>query len=299
MTALTRCCCPGAIARGMRCYIDSATLQRLVVDAFARGLIVAAICRGVLLAARSVDPTTGHSVLYGRRTTALTWALERTAWRLTRLTRFWDSDYYRTYTEESGQPAGYMSVQSEVTRALKSPADFVMSNGGRRIGGSRPPGSRETPRPTRGRHSSSTTAVTYRRAGRAIPTRSQKSCRRSCDVRAHRTGWIGLDLAVFRFDQPRKLLQPVDLIMQDVGCAGVFGVNRVMHRAKRRDGRIDAGRNPVYDLRSVVLVSRESGQAGSGNHCVRPAVRHQVKCAHALGDDVAARAGEVDELVEL
>jgi putative intracellular protease/amidase len=114
----------GHRARGMRSYIDSDTLQRLVVDAFSRGLKVAAICHGVLLAARSVDPTTGHSVLYGRRTTALTWALERTAWRLTRITRFWDRNYYRTYSEESGQPSGYMSVQSEVTRALKNPADF-------------------------------------------------------------------------------------------------------------------------------------------------------------------------------
>ena len=114
----------GHRARGMRSYIDSEALHRLVVDAFARGLKVAAICHGVLLAARSVDPTTGHSVLYGRRTTALTWALERTAWRLTRITRFWNADYYRTYTEEPGQPAGYMSVQSEVTRALKNPADF-------------------------------------------------------------------------------------------------------------------------------------------------------------------------------
>jgi putative intracellular protease/amidase len=114
----------GHRARGMRSYIDSETLHRLVVDAFARGLKVAAICHGVLLAARSVDPTTGHSVLYGHRTTALTWALERTAWRLTRITRFWNADYYRTYTEEPGQPAGYMSVQSEVTRALKNPADF-------------------------------------------------------------------------------------------------------------------------------------------------------------------------------
>jgi putative intracellular protease/amidase len=114
----------GHRARGMRSYIDSDTLQRLVVDAFARGLIVAAICHGVLLAARSIDPTTGHSVLYGRRTTALTWALERTAWRLTRLTRFWDPSYYRTYTEGPGQSAGYMSVQSEVTRALKNPTDF-------------------------------------------------------------------------------------------------------------------------------------------------------------------------------
>jgi putative intracellular protease/amidase len=114
----------GHRARGMRSYIDSETLHRLVVDAFARGLKVAAICHGVLLAARSVDPATGHSVLYGRRTTALTWALERTAWRLARFTRFWDCNYYRTYTDEPGQTTGYMSVQSEVTRALKNPADF-------------------------------------------------------------------------------------------------------------------------------------------------------------------------------
>jgi putative intracellular protease/amidase len=115
----------GHRARGMRRYIDSETLQRLVVDAFTRGLMVAAICHGVLLAARSIDPATGRSVLYGHKTTALTWALERTAWRLTRITRFWDRDYYRTYTEEPGQPAGYMSVESEVTRALKDPADFL------------------------------------------------------------------------------------------------------------------------------------------------------------------------------
>ena len=114
----------GHRARGMRSYIDSETLHRLVVDAFARKLKVAAICHGVLLAARSVDPANGRSVLYGRRTTALTWALERTAWNLTRLTRFWDRDYYRTYREEAGQPAGYMSVQSEVTRALENPSDF-------------------------------------------------------------------------------------------------------------------------------------------------------------------------------
>jgi putative intracellular protease/amidase len=114
----------GHRARGMRGYIDSETLHRLVVDAFTRGLIVAAICHGVLLAARSIDPANGHSVLYGRKTTALTWALERRAWYLTRMTRLWDRDYYRTYVEQPGQPSGYMSVQSEVTRALKDPADF-------------------------------------------------------------------------------------------------------------------------------------------------------------------------------
>jgi putative intracellular protease/amidase len=114
----------GHRARGMRSYIDSDILHRLVVDAFAKPVAVAAICHGVLLAARSVDPGTGRSVLYGHKTTALTWAMERLAWRLTRITRFWDRDYYRTYSEGPGQPSGYMSVQSEVTRALEDPADF-------------------------------------------------------------------------------------------------------------------------------------------------------------------------------
>ncbi|OBH62791.1 type 1 glutamine amidotransferase domain-containing protein [Mycobacterium sp. E2479] len=114
----------GHRARGMRGYIDSDILHRLVVQAFTRGLPVGAICHGVLLAARSIDPETGRSVLYGRKTTALTWAMERLAWRLTQFTRFWDRDYYRTYTEEPGQPGGYMSVQSEVTRALEDPTDF-------------------------------------------------------------------------------------------------------------------------------------------------------------------------------
>lgn len=114
----------GHRARGMRGYLDSDVLQRHVVNAFAEGILVAAICHGVLLAARSIDPATGRSVLHGRRTTALTWQLERSAWRLARLTRFWDPDYYRTYTERPGDPPGYMSVQAEVTRALRSPEDF-------------------------------------------------------------------------------------------------------------------------------------------------------------------------------
>jgi putative intracellular protease/amidase len=114
----------GHRARGMRRYIDSEVLQKLVVDAFGRGMLVAAICHGVLLAARSVDPSTGRSVLYGRKTTALTWDFERRAWQLTRFTRFWDPDYYRTYSEQPGDPVGYMSVEAEVTRALENPGDF-------------------------------------------------------------------------------------------------------------------------------------------------------------------------------
>lgn len=63
-------------------------------------------------------------MLYGYQTTALTWALENSAWSLARITRFWDPDYYPTYLEQDGQPKGFMSVQQEVMRALARPEDF-------------------------------------------------------------------------------------------------------------------------------------------------------------------------------
>ena len=114
----------GHRARGMRAYLESPVLQRVTAQFFAADKPVGAICHGVLLAARSTAEATGRSVLYGRRTTALTWALERRAWSLARITRFWDPSYYRTYDEAPGAPAGFMSVQQEVTRALASPDDF-------------------------------------------------------------------------------------------------------------------------------------------------------------------------------
>jgi putative intracellular protease/amidase len=115
----------GHRARGMRDYLESEMLQRHVVSFFEAERPVAAICHGVLLAARSISKHTGRSALSGYRTTALTWALERSAWKLARVTRFWDPDYYRTYLEQSGQPDGFMSVQQEVTRALARPEDFM------------------------------------------------------------------------------------------------------------------------------------------------------------------------------
>jgi putative intracellular protease/amidase len=115
----------GHRARGMGSYLESPVLQHVVTQAFHRQLPVAAVCHGVLLAARSTDPETGHSVLYGRRTTGLTWSLERRAWHVARVTRFWDPDYYRTYPEQSGEPAGFRSVQEEVTRSLARESDFV------------------------------------------------------------------------------------------------------------------------------------------------------------------------------
>jgi putative intracellular protease/amidase len=114
----------GHWARGMREYLESPVLQSLVAEFFAAGKPVAAICHGVLLAARSRNAG-GKSVLHGRKTVALTWAMERAAESVGRIARFWDPQYYRTYPDQAGQPKGYMSVQQEVTRALASPADFI------------------------------------------------------------------------------------------------------------------------------------------------------------------------------
>ena len=113
----------GHRARGMREYLESPILQRTTRDFFAAEKPVAAICHGVLLAARS-KAANGNSVLHGRKTTSLTWAQESAATALGRIGRFWDPTYYRTYTEAEGQPAGFMSVQQEVTRALARPEDF-------------------------------------------------------------------------------------------------------------------------------------------------------------------------------
>ena len=104
---------PGGHAPGMRQYLGSELLRRKVAEYWALGRPVGAICHGVLVLARTRDPTTGRSLLYGRRTTCLPKYMERsafltTAWRLGR--------YYRTY------PA---YVEDEVRAALRDPADFV------------------------------------------------------------------------------------------------------------------------------------------------------------------------------
>ncbi|NOY68136.1 MAG: thiJ/pfpI-family protein [Deltaproteobacteria bacterium] len=122
----------GGHAPPMKEYLESKTLQALVVDFFesldsaGNHKPVAAICHGVLVAARSISPQTGKSVLHGKKTVALTWAMEKSAWNLTRyLCRFWDSTYYRTYIESKDDPPGHWSVEMEVKRNLEKPEDFV------------------------------------------------------------------------------------------------------------------------------------------------------------------------------
>jgi protease I len=102
----------GGHAPGMRVYLGSGVLQSAVGDFFAQKKPVGAICHGVLLAARSSFHP-GKSVLYGKKTTALTKQMELIAWRLTRL---YLGDYYRTYAT---------TVEDEVRSALARPEDFI------------------------------------------------------------------------------------------------------------------------------------------------------------------------------
>lgn len=102
----------GGHAPGMMPYLESRILQQRIVEFFALGRTVSAVCHGPVLLARSIDPTTQKSVLYGRRITALTKLLERigfwmTVWTLGR--------HFRTYPEY---------VQDEVIRAIGDASKF-------------------------------------------------------------------------------------------------------------------------------------------------------------------------------
>jgi putative intracellular protease/amidase len=102
----------GGHAEDMKSYLESKQVQDLVVAHMRANKPVGAVCHGVLIPARAIDPETGKSVLYGRKTTALTKAQELSAWAMTGL---WLGSYYRTYKQ---------TVQDEVTAALAKPDDF-------------------------------------------------------------------------------------------------------------------------------------------------------------------------------
>lgn len=103
---------PGGHAKGMRQYLESEVLQQKVIEFFKQNKLVGSICHGGVVLARSIDPSTGKSIVFDRKITALTKLLERTAyivssWKL--------GDYYRTYPEY---------VQDEVCRNLADRSQF-------------------------------------------------------------------------------------------------------------------------------------------------------------------------------
>lgn len=104
---------PGGHAQGVRSMLESQRAQEIVLHFFRTDKPVAAVCHGLILLARTTDPHTGHSVLHGRKTTALTALnMELPAWAVTAP---WLGRYYRTYAQ---------TVEAEVKAALARPADF-------------------------------------------------------------------------------------------------------------------------------------------------------------------------------
>jgi protease I len=103
---------PGGHAPGMKPYLESELLQAHVAEMFRQTKPVGAICHGVLVAARA-RALPGQSVLFGKKTTALTRSMELGAWALT---CSWLGNYYRTYPQ---------TVEDEVSAALAGPADFI------------------------------------------------------------------------------------------------------------------------------------------------------------------------------
>jgi protease I len=104
---------PGGHAPGMKPYLESTQVQRIIRSFFEREVPVGAVCHGVLAAARTRTSDGGRSVLYGRRTTGLTNFQEKIAIALTRRVM---GNHYRTYPE---------TVQDEVSALLASPTDFL------------------------------------------------------------------------------------------------------------------------------------------------------------------------------
>lgn len=116
---------PGGHDKGMREYLDSNIIQQVIVDFFESNRPVGAICHGTLLAARSISKRTGHSVLWGRKTTGLTRMQELVAYQLTRL---YLGTYYRTYPEKDHDNC-IVTMEDELKSYLKDPSDFSRGPG--------------------------------------------------------------------------------------------------------------------------------------------------------------------------
>jgi len=104
---------PGGHDKGIREYLESKILQQLVVKFFQAQKPVAAICHGVVLAARSIDPVTGRSVIHNYKTTSLLKSQELLAFNLTRI---WLKNYYLTYPG--------ITTEDEVTSVLFDKNNF-------------------------------------------------------------------------------------------------------------------------------------------------------------------------------
>jgi len=103
---------PGGHGDEMRSLLDSLELHQLISDFFEQNKPVGAICTGVLAVARSLQKN-GKSVLYGRKTTAVTKLMELTGWFVTAP---WLKRYFRPYPR---------TIQEEIINFLQKKQDFL------------------------------------------------------------------------------------------------------------------------------------------------------------------------------
>jgi putative intracellular protease/amidase len=68
---------PGGDGLRMRQYLENERLRSKILQFFQAGKLIGAICHGILVLARTIDPQTEHSVLYGHKVTALPSSLDR------------------------------------------------------------------------------------------------------------------------------------------------------------------------------------------------------------------------------
>ncbi|STX27968.1 DJ-1 family protein [Legionella beliardensis] len=110
---------PGGHGEGIKSMLESQILHKKIVECFNQNKIIGALCTGVLTVARSIDPKTQKSVLFNKKTTAVTRWMELSGWYLT---RHYFHNYYRIYPT---------TAQDEIEKLLSNRKQFY--TGGARV----------------------------------------------------------------------------------------------------------------------------------------------------------------------
>jgi putative intracellular protease/amidase len=108
---------PGGDALRVRQYLESAELQSKTLRFWQQGKLIGAICHGILVLARTIDPQTGRSVLYGRKVTAIPKSLDRFVY------------LFDKWLVKHGYIMYSSCVAEEVRACLQRPEDFSAGPG--------------------------------------------------------------------------------------------------------------------------------------------------------------------------
>ncbi len=104
---------PGGDALTTRQYLESTILQSKVLLFWQLKKLIGAICHGVLVLARTHDPQTGDSILYGHKVSALPKTLDRLAY------------HFDEWLLKRGYIMYPQCVEDEVRTCLEHPGDLA------------------------------------------------------------------------------------------------------------------------------------------------------------------------------